>query len=282
MRLFRTYHRKGVVHLCWNCDSTLILSVGIVDHSRGQTSFNLQVTDALKNEVLSVRNLGLGCPYEVLAHPRQFNRFATVGIEKIVLWELQYRSLVRSNIVNVSETFLTCACFLMYPVEGQEVIDLLCGTKIGDLGVMTSGRFIILKEKAHQKTVNCLKVLAAKEEVIITAGEDETIHFWNKWMVKICSIELRQSELWCDLRGEKERVSEISKDRNYSVTSLDYYQCRGSSTLLVSTRAGDIIETHFGKAEEKWKSAMSVKKREKEEVEEEGFWKNYRMILLVR
>lgn len=55
------------------------------------------------------------------------------------------------------------------------------GNNFGDLALVTCGKYILAKPKAHNKMINCLKVTEAFKNnvIIITAGEDEMIKFWD-------------------------------------------------------------------------------------------------------
>lgn len=59
--------------------------------------------------------------------------------------------------------------------------DLVVGNSLGDLGLVTRGKYINLKPQAHSKMINCIRVTdcLAEKTLIITAGEDEYIRFWD-------------------------------------------------------------------------------------------------------
>jgi hypothetical protein len=56
-----------------------------------------------------------------------------------------------------------------YKVNGRECCEVVVGTKSGKLGVITTNkRFVIIREKAHSKTINCIQL--AKGEMFITTA----------------------------------------------------------------------------------------------------------------
>lgn len=45
--------------------------------------------------------------------------------------------------------------------------DLITGNNFGDIGLVAYGRYISVKEQAHTKMINCLRVTEIYNEVII-------------------------------------------------------------------------------------------------------------------
>jgi len=51
--------------------------------------------------------------------------------------------------------------YLLYRVEHTAGSDILVGNNYGDLALITAGRYFPVKEKAHGKMINVLKVTQA-------------------------------------------------------------------------------------------------------------------------
>jgi acylphosphatase len=59
--------------------------------------------------------------------------------------------------------------------------DLICGNNSGQIAVVSKGYFNIVKEQAHNKQINCIKIVNLKNSkiIIITCGEDDHINIWD-------------------------------------------------------------------------------------------------------
>lgn len=53
------------------------------------------------------------------------------------------------------------------------------------------GKYIVMKDKAHNKMINCLKIIELFQDkvLIITAGEDEMIKIWDTRYVYIYNVK---------------------------------------------------------------------------------------------
>lgn len=60
---------------------------------------------------------------------------------------------------------------------------------------MACGKYIIVKERAHSKMINCLKIseILNDKVVIITSGEDETIKIWDTKFNLINEFHIRKT-----------------------------------------------------------------------------------------
>lgn len=95
--------------------------------------------------------------------------------------------------------------YLLYRVEHTAGSDILVGNNYGDLALITAGRYFPVKEKAHGKMINVLKVTQAFQSkiIVITAGEDEFIRFWDTTFNLINQIHLRQTKFYVHLPQAK-------------------------------------------------------------------------------
>ncbi|EGR31153.1 hypothetical protein IMG5_116830 [Ichthyophthirius multifiliis] len=189
------------------------------------------------------------------------NKFASCGFKNITLWEMQGRNLMRKQVVSACEEVynqqccITCIGYISYSLGDQIESDIIAGNNNGDLILVACGKYIIAKEKAHLKMINCLKIteLFQDKVLIITSGEDEFVKIWDTKFNMINEINIRKTGLFSD----------VPFSRNLSAQSLDLFSCKypkksenenslGDSDndtvypiLLLGTRNGDIFEASF-------------------------------------
>lgn len=116
--------------------------------------------------------------------------------------------------------------------------------------MIACGKYIVVKEKAHSKMINCLKIteILGDKVVIVTSGEDEFVRVWDTKFNLINEVNMRKTGFYESNMGT----------RNVSVQSLDVFSCKlprrqskegeeqqSLSVLLLGTRNGDIIEAAF-------------------------------------
>lgn len=138
-----------------------------------------------------------------------------------------------------------------YYILGDDVDnDYIIGTDAGSLGLVTFGKHKVIHEKAHNGAINILKVTDAMEKIviIISAGEDQIICFWDPKLMIIKKLDLSLSPLW-----------KISDGYDHSARSIDVYACEqthvvnsnkndSESTavmLLVATRNNEVVEVRL-------------------------------------
>lgn len=110
----------------------------------------------------------------------------TAGVRNVTFWEISARNLLRKQVININEEYsttccITCVQYISYSLGNTIESDVIAGNNNGDLILVVCGKYIIAKEKAHQKMINVLKIIELfKDKVlIITGGEDECIKIWD-------------------------------------------------------------------------------------------------------
>lgn len=85
----------------------------------------------------------------------------------------------------------------MFKLRREVGSDIIVGDNVGNIGLVTAGRYHHLKEKAHAKMINCIKVteLLAEDLLILTSGQDETVKFWDTSFNLLYDIKIREVEL---------------------------------------------------------------------------------------
>ena len=70
---------------------------------------------------------------------------------------------------------------------------MIATNNYGDLILVACGKYIIAKESAHSKQINCIKIseLFKDKILIITAGEDEFIRIWDTKFNLVSEINVR-------------------------------------------------------------------------------------------
>ena len=81
--------------------------------------------------------------------------------------------------------------FLDFTMGHQKQYDILCGTSRGDLSIVTDGNYLTVKEQAHYKMINVVKLYKVPRFMIITCGEDEAIRIWDNQFNLVNEIKLR-------------------------------------------------------------------------------------------
>lgn len=90
---------------------------------------------------------------------------------------------------------ISCIAFISYSFGDQIESDIIAGNNNGDLVLVTCGKYIIIKEKAHTKMINCLKIFEVFSDkvLILTAGEDEQIKIWDTRFNLVNEINIRKN-----------------------------------------------------------------------------------------
>ena len=101
------------------------------------------------------------------------------------------------------------------------ITDLVLGNSYGDIGLVTCEKYITMKKEAHKGMINCLKItdFLSEKLLVVTAGQDEYIKFWDTSFNLIKSYNLRKHHLSGLVKSEK------ILNTNYSAQSIDFYAC---------------------------------------------------------
>ncbi|KAL4497254.1 hypothetical protein ABPG72_011189 [Tetrahymena utriculariae] len=256
-KILKTYHKNGIIHMTFSRDrdSSLLISVGV------DVQFSIQVMNWKTEEIVGIRNTGSQQIFDIIFNPYNKYEFASCGYKNITLWEMSGRNLLRKKVVNVQEETtstsicITCLSYISYSLGDQIESDIIAGNNVGDLILVACGKYIVAKERAHSKMINCLKIteLFQDKVLIITCGEDEVVKIWDTKFNLIKDIPIRHTG----------HFNDIPQTRNLSGQSLDIFCCKypkkadNESALgdrdsdvvypiiLIGTRNGDILEASF-------------------------------------
>jgi len=116
--------------------------------------------------------------------------------------------------------FITCLSYISYLLGDQIESDIIVGNNFGELALVACGKYIVVKERAHEKMINCLKIteILRDKVVIITSGEDEFIRIWDTKFNLINEFNIRKTGFF-----ESTTATGI---RNMSAQSIDIFSCR--------------------------------------------------------
>lgn len=72
---------------------------------------------------------------------------------------------------------------------------MIVGNNFGELALVSCGKYIVVRERAHDKMINCLKIseILNDKVVIITSGEDEYIKIWDTKFNLINEFHIRKT-----------------------------------------------------------------------------------------
>lgn len=66
---------------------------------------------------------------------------------------------------NNGSTFITAMSYIYYLPGDKVITDLIIGNSKGDIGLVTCGKFIVLKKGAHAGMINNIKITDAVHDV---------------------------------------------------------------------------------------------------------------------
>ena len=191
-----------------------------------------------------------------MVDPYNKYRFATCGLNYVRVWEIDGKSLLIKDSVKVRDTFgdgvyVTAIGYIYYLLGDIIETDLIVGDNRGDIGLVTCGNYIMLKKQGHMGMINCLKITDALYDklVVITAGEDEKIKFWDTGLNLISEFNIKMSGM-----------TTLDEDKNFSIQSLDIYACEPPTSLAGKTndKPGGAYGTQHGREPEKQNPFMLV------------------------
>lgn len=111
--------------------------------------------------------------------------------------------------------------YISYLLGDKIESDIIVGNNFGDLALVACGKYIVVKERAHSKMINCLKIseILGDKVVIITSGEDEFIRIWDTKFNLINEFNIRKT-------GFFEGGSSAANPKNLSAQSIDVFSCK--------------------------------------------------------
>ncbi|EGR29518.1 PH domain protein [Ichthyophthirius multifiliis] len=277
LKILPTFHKNGIVTIAFSQNSSIIVSIGM------DINFSIQVTNWKTEEIIALRNSGQYHIFDVCFNPYNKYELVTCGTQNITVWELNGRNLLRKLVVNASNESvhganccITCVDYLSYWLNEKIETDIIAANNYGDLILITCNKYIPVKERAHSKMINCIKIFTAFEEyvLIITAGEDELIKIWdtkfnqineistkklaqfdyftkNKTLQEMKNLSAQSIDVYfCNMRQQKNNLNN-KKSTSQALKSIsksnkiDEQQKKQWPTILIGTRNGSILEATF-------------------------------------
>ena len=128
-------------------------------------------------------------------------------------------------------SFITSLSYIYYLPGDKIVTDLIVGNSRGDIGLVTCGKFILLKKNAHKGMVNNIKITDAIQDVrpahqkllILTTGEDSYVRFWDTGFNPIDEHLVKTGA----------RAGTLAA-KNSSVQSIDVFCCSPPPSKIVN------------------------------------------------
>ena len=82
--------------------------------------------------------------------------------------------------------------------------DVITGSQNGDIGLYVCGKFVVSKERAHEKGVRCLRLaeLFGYKRVLFSGGGDGVIKLWDIKFNQLSRKDI-QEQLYAVGLGEK-------------------------------------------------------------------------------
>lgn len=181
--------------------------------------------------------------------------FVVSGENRVEFWEFNGNSVQRRHVVNIEEqqyrATITCMAYFNYSCEGVLCSDVIVGTSIGSIGVISGHNLYLIEGAYHSKMVNCIRVARVDDKlVILTAGMDDLVKVFDSNFRPLLTLNVRH----------KNRKTNTA----LAVQSLDLYTCSENNFLLLGLRCGEIVEhrINFLNVETRKKKKKSKKQGE--------------------
>jgi WD40 repeat protein len=213
--VIQTNHGAGIVNMAFSRCGDLLVSVGVDKY------FSLQVTDWKNEEIIAFRNTSPHPIVDVVVNPYDKYEFATCGNHLVQIWTVSGNSIILKENVYVTIgdknelPYITCIRYLYYLLQDEIQCDVVVGTNLGSLGLVSRGKYILTQNVAHKKMVTCVKVTDAfrNRVAIVTAGEDELVRIWDSAFELISELRLREIDIGIEIVSNVSRLHSESSLR---------------------------------------------------------------------
>lgn len=169
----------------------------------------------------------------LIKDPMRSQEFVVSGENRVEFWEFNGNSVQRQHVVEIEEqqyrATITCMAYFNYSCEGTLRSDVIVGTSIGSIGVISGHNLYLIEGAYHSKMVNCIRVAKVDNQlVILTAGMDDLVKVFDSNFRILLTLNVRH----------KNRKTNTA----LAVQSLDIYTCSETNFLLLGLRCGEIVE----------------------------------------
>ena len=107
----------------------------------------------------------------------------------MTVWNINGKNFHRKYNINVAEDSanthgsnitLTCLAYISYNLQLAVSSDIILGNNYGDIALVSYGKFLVVYPNAHNKMINCIKIVEAFENnlIIITSGDGIYIYIY--------------------------------------------------------------------------------------------------------
>lgn len=158
MHIIQTDHGAGIINLAFSSDGSFMISLGMDKY------FSIQVTDWKMEEKIAFRNSSQNPLIDIVVNPTNKYEFATCGFHKVQIWQIVGKSLLVKENIDINEgdknelPYISAITYSFYNLGNKVHTDIIVGTNFGDLGLVSKGKYTVLRKTAHKKMINCLKI----------------------------------------------------------------------------------------------------------------------------
>jgi hypothetical protein len=154
-------------------------------------SFSIQVHQPEFNISLEPRNISVWPVYGVKFFPHSEFLFVTYGFRTITIWEIQYSYLeVVKQIdsqqyyfddLNKSHFFenFICCDFIISTKNNLVSTNVFFGTSEGNVVGIINNDYVVLKSKAHDSDINCIRIINIEKGGIVNSNTNDNNNNFN-------------------------------------------------------------------------------------------------------
>ena len=232
--------------LVFSCKGDYLIVLGVDDNN----NYCIEVYYWRNSELQCFSILGDETVNELIPHNYHNTQFTIVENQALKCFNIEGRNLnckVRYDNFEMGDSSISALIYFYYILGDEVDNDYIIGKTDGSLGLITFGKYKVIHEEAHKGSINILKITDVMEKVviIISAGEDQIICFWDSKLELIKKLDLSLCPVW-----------KLHDKYNHSASSLDIYACSPPNTtnldkeaddytaiiLLVATKNNEVIE----------------------------------------
>lgn len=167
LKVITTDHGAGIINMAFSKDGSFLVSLGM------DQNFSIQVTNWKTEEKIAFKNSSPSPLLDVKFNPYNKYEFIICGYHNVQIWNIVGKSLLVKDSIEINEgdkntlPYITAIDYCYYRLGNVIETDLIVGTHLGDLGLVSKGNYIQVRRTAHKKMINCLKVTDVFSEVYL-------------------------------------------------------------------------------------------------------------------